>query len=71
MRVWYIIAGIAAAVAALLLIYTFVRDRRYMRKKPSEAMSHELWAEIEQERQESTVRREGFKRALDEADNKR
>ena len=67
MRVWYIIAGIAAAVAVLLLIYTFVRDRRYMGKKTSEAMSRELWAEIDEERQEAMARREGFRRAIEEA----
>ena len=71
MSVWYIIAGIAATVAVLLLIYTFLRDRRYMRKRTSEAMSRELWAEIEQERQEAMARREDFRRVLDEADNKR
>ncbi len=67
MTVWYIIAGIAATVAALLLIYTFVRDRLYMRKKTSEAMSRELWSEIDEERQEAMARREGFRRAIEEA----
>jgi hypothetical protein len=67
MTVWYIIAGIAAAVALFLLIYIFVRDRRYVRKKTSEAMSRELWAEIDEERQGSMARREGFKKAIEEA----
>jgi len=70
MTVWYIIAGIAAVVAVLLIIYTFVRDRRYMRKKTSEAMSRELWTEIDKERQEAMDRGEGFRRALGEAEKR-
>lgn len=65
--VWYVIAGVAALVALALLVFNFVRDRRYMRKRTSEAMSRELWGEIEQERALALERRERFKRQLEEA----
>ncbi|MFA4874834.1 MAG: hypothetical protein WC956_03160 [bacterium] len=68
--IWYIIAGIAFALALGLLIYTFVRDRRYMRMKTSQAMSRELWAEIEQEREESLKRKDRWTSALTEAKTK-
>jgi hypothetical protein len=65
--VWYIIAGIAAAIAILLLVYTFVRDRRYERKRVLDAMSPDLRAEIEAEREEGFKRRERFQEALGDA----
>ncbi|MFH1830773.1 MAG: hypothetical protein ABH871_08380 [Pseudomonadota bacterium] len=67
---WYIIAGIAALVALGILIYTYVRDRRYMKKRVLEAMSPDLRKEIEEERAASLVRRELFKEALEEATQK-
>ncbi len=65
--VWYIIAGIAAAVALGILIFTYVRDRRYERKRVLEAMSPELRSAIDEEREASLVRRERFKEAFEEA----
>ncbi|MFA4972012.1 MAG: hypothetical protein WC683_05315 [bacterium] len=68
--VWYVIAGIAATAALGLLVVTFVRDRRYMKKKTSEAMSRELWTEIEEEREDGRQRQEKWQRALGEARKK-
>lgn len=65
--VWYIISAIAAFVAILVLVLTYVRDRRYERKRVLEAMSPELRAEIEREREESIRRRERFREALGSA----
>jgi hypothetical protein len=68
--IWYVIAGIATAASVALLVFSYIRDRRYERKKTSQAMSRELWAEIEQERQEALARRERFRTALGEAQEK-
>ncbi len=65
--VWYIIGGAALAVAILLLLFTFVRDRRYERKRGLEAMGPELRVEVEIERGEAMDRRERFRGALDDA----
>ena len=62
--IWYVIAGIAAATAVALLIWNYRRDRRYERQKTSQAMSRELWAEIEEEREAALARRERFRKAL-------
>jgi len=50
-----------------LLAFNYVRDRRYLKKKTSEAMSRELWSDIEEEREQSLGRKERFGKALDEA----
>jgi len=65
--VWYIVAGIAAAIALTLLVFNFVRDRRYERRRVIDAMSPELRAEIEDERARALDRKERFSEALGEA----
>ncbi len=65
--VWYIIAGIAISAALAILIYSYVRDRRYERLKTSQAMSPELWQEIEEERNEAIKRRGHWRDALTKA----
>ncbi len=65
--VWYIIAGIALAVALFILIYTYLRDRRYERMGGLEAMNPELREEIERERSEALERRERFREAMGDA----
>ena len=64
---WYVVAGILFAGALGLMGYQYVRERRYLRKKTSEAMGKELWQEIASEREESERRRDHFKHALREA----
>ncbi len=66
--IWYIIAGIAAACAVGVLLVTYIRDRRYLKKRGLEAMGPELRAEIEQEREESRLRQTRFQAALQEAE---
>lgn len=68
--VWYIIAAIAGAVALAVLIYNFMSDRRYERKRPLDAMGPELREEVDREREESKQRRELFREALDDATEK-
>jgi len=65
--VWYIIAGITVAIALLLLVLNFIRDRRYERRRVLDAMSPGLKAEIEDERARALDRKERFRDALDEA----
>jgi len=61
---WYIAAGILFLIALLLLVLRFVLDRRYMRKKTSEAMGRDLWNEIQEEREDSARRKDAFQSAL-------
>ena len=68
--VWYIIAGIVAAIALSLLVFNFVRDRRYERKRGLDAMSPGLRAEIEDERAQALERRDNFREAMGEAMDK-
>jgi len=65
--VWYVIAGIAAAAVLVLVVYSFIRDRRYLRKKTSEVFGPDLRAEIEAEREEGRARQERWRRTLSEA----
>ncbi len=65
--IWYIIAGIAAAFAIGIMIFTYMRDRRYEKKRVLEAMSPDLPEEIEAERAASLARRESFRESLKEA----
>lgn len=65
--VWYIIAAIAAAIAVAILLFTFVRDRLYLKKRGLDYMGPELRGEVEEERAASMERRERFRDALDGA----
>lgn len=65
--IWYWIAGILAALALALLIFNYVRERKYLKKKTSEAMSRKLWTEIEDEREAALKRKEAFEDALKNA----
>jgi len=64
---WYVAAGALLVLALLLLVLRFILDRRYMRKKTSEAMGHDLWNEIQEEHKDSERRRDAFQAALKDA----
>jgi hypothetical protein len=64
---WYIAAGILFLIALLLLALRYILDRRYLRKKTSEAMGRDLWNEIKEEREDSARRRDAFQAALKDA----
>ena len=68
--IWYCIAAVAIAAAGVLLIVNYIRERRYERLKTSQAMSPELWSEIQKERDAAMARREGFRKALSDAQGK-
>ena len=65
--IWYLIAGLLILLALALLILNYLRERRYLKKKTSQAMSPELWEEIEVEREASRERQRLFHEAMEEA----
>lgn len=65
--IWYWIAGILTVIALGLLVFNYTRDRRYLKKRTSEAMSRKLWTEIEDEREAALKRKEAFEDALKNA----
>lgn len=67
---WYLAAVILFAIAILLVILTYVLDRRQLKKKTSAAMSRTLWKEISDEREASLQRRDKFQSALHQAQSK-
>lgn len=66
--IWYAIALALFVLAVALLAAVRIRDRRYERKRASEAMRPELMSEIEEERAAIEARHEKFRRALKEAE---
>jgi len=65
--IWYWIAGLLSILALALLVFNYMRERRYLRKKTSEAMSRTLWEEIEVEREASRERKQKFHEAIEDA----
>lgn len=65
--IWYIAAAILFLITMVLLVWRFILDRRYLRKKTSEAMGPELRSAIQEEREESQRRQDAFKSALKDA----
>lgn len=55
---------------ASLLLYIRLRERRYLKKKTSEAMSETVWKEIVEEREEALKKRRHFQEALKQAAQK-
>ena len=68
--VWYIISAILFLIAIGILIFNYVRERRFLKRKTSEAMSEEMWEEIEAERDAARERQRKFHDALEEAQHK-
>lgn len=64
---WIVIILIFFAIAAGVIVLTFIRDRRYERKKTSEAMSPALKDEIDAERADGLRRRTKFEEAMKKA----
>ena len=53
-----------------LVVYLWVRERRYLKKKTSEAMSETVWQDVVSEREEALKRRRLFREALGRAQKK-
>lgn len=68
--IWYWIAGILAVIALGLLVFNFTRERRYLKKRTSEAMSRKLWTEIEEEREAALKRKHAFEDAMNDVSKK-
>lgn len=54
-----------------LVIYLWVRERRYLKKKTSEAMSERVWKDVIEEREEALRRRRKFRESLERAKQKK
>ena len=53
-----------------LVIYLWVKQRRYLKKKTSEAMGDSVWQDIVGEREEALKKRRLFREALERAKKK-
>ena len=53
-----------------LVLILWVRERRYLKKKTSEAMSEGVWGDVVSEREAALKRRRHFRAALDQAKQK-
>jgi hypothetical protein len=63
---WYIIGGIVSIAVIGLILYIYIRDRRYERLKASQAMNRQCLRELEQERDGAYARRDRFRQTLSE-----
>ena len=61
---WYIIGGIVSIAVIGLILYIYMRDRRYERLKASQAMDRQCLRELEEERDDAYARRDKFHQAL-------
>ena len=64
---WYVVGAILLLLLLGFVIGMFIMDRRYERKKTSEAFSPGLKAEIDQVREEGLERHVQFDKALERA----
>lgn len=69
--IWYIIALILFLVAVGLMLFQYLRERRYLGSKTSQAMGDQLWQEIQDERESSKERKEKFRAALKQAEKEK
>lgn len=63
-----IILFVLLAVLFSLAGFFWVRERRYLKKKTSQAMGKDVWEDILQERSEVLKKRRLFKEALEQAE---
>jgi len=52
------------------MVFIWLRERRYLKKKTSEAMSPAVWREIVKEREAALQKRRQFREALERAEKK-
>lgn len=69
--IWYWIAGLLTLSALALMVLNYTRERRYLKKRTSEAMSHSLRDEIEDEREAALKRKQAFDEAINEANSRK
>lgn len=68
--IWYFIALVAFLAAVVLLVLNYLRERRYLHMRTSQAMDPAVWEELEEERDAAYTRRDRFREALEEAQKK-
>lgn len=54
-------------LTVLYVMYSFIKDRRYVGKRTIESIGKELWFEIDRERQEAIEKGKRFRKTLDDA----
>jgi hypothetical protein len=54
-------------LAVAVLVFFYVKDRRYEKKSVAETMSEGLWDEIAKDREDAIERSKKFKEALEKA----
>ena len=65
-----IISGIFIFILIVaVVIYIFIRDRRFENKSVVETMAPRLWDEIAKEREQAILKAKKFKEALEKAKN--
>ena len=64
MLIWLIAGGLFTLMLFAGLVFIYISDRKYEKKRTSEVFSPELKEEIEAEREQSAARREKFIKAM-------
>lgn len=54
-----------------LVLYIWIKEKRYLKKKTSETMSDMVWEEVEEEREEALRRRHAFRQILEKTEEKK
>ena len=67
---WYIFSSLITTAAIALVVYIYIKDRRYEQSKVSHTMSPEVWQELDQELKESRDRQAKFQKELEKAQKK-
>lgn len=53
-----------------VVLFLWIRERRFLKKKTSEIMSEPVWRDIVQEREEALAKRRHFRETLEKAKGK-
>jgi len=65
--IWYVLSAFLFSLALALLIFTRIREGRFLKRKASEVMRPQVFSELDDERIGLETRQKKFKAALDEA----
>lgn len=57
-------------ILTAVVLFLWIRERRYLKKKTSEIMSDAAWRDIVREREAALSKRRRFREALDQAKSK-
>lgn len=65
--IWYIVSALMLTVAVALLVYSRIRDRRYLKANMQNTMGEEVKQELEDELAAAKSRQQKFEEALKKA----